>query len=180
MRVQLGKGVSIEVPKNWTVLSNNNKITLDAFVEAQGAKLVDSDLNFAANSYDDNGKIQAIVNARFYPNNTATQDEAKQLYGKDLGVISDTFISNIKKYAEVGAYEFVSWDSIKFRKINDSYVLEHVHQIRDLKTNTVHVNIGLRVWNSPNSFTVTIGYDKKLEHLFKPIAEYMTMSLRLN
>ena len=179
IRVPLGKGASIEVPKNWVPWSANNKITLDAYVESQGYKLVDSDLNFAANSYNDGGKTQASINARFYPNNTLTQEFAKQLYGENLSELSDPMIANIKKAAAAGGSEFVSWDSIRFRTINSAYVLEHVHQIRDPKVEKTMVVIGLRVWNAPNSFTVTIAYDKKLEHLFKPIVEYMTASLKI-
>jgi hypothetical protein len=36
IRVPLGKGASIEIPKNWTVLSGSQRVTLDALVEAKG------------------------------------------------------------------------------------------------------------------------------------------------
>ena len=32
VRVKLPKGSSIEIPKNWVVLSENQRITLDSFV----------------------------------------------------------------------------------------------------------------------------------------------------
>jgi len=68
IRVPLGKGASIEVPKNWSVFSGSQRITLDAFVEAKGYRKTESELNFAANLYDKQGKTMALVNARFYPN----------------------------------------------------------------------------------------------------------------
>ena len=60
VRVPLGKGASIEVPKNWVVLSGNQRITIDTFVEAMGYRHTESTLNFAANLYDDRGKTLAL------------------------------------------------------------------------------------------------------------------------
>src|SRR4051794_9377909 len=69
--VRLPKGVTVELPKNWIALSNNQRITLDSYVQAKremaGSADPSSDLNFAANYYDDQGKTAAIFNIRYYP-----------------------------------------------------------------------------------------------------------------
>ncbi len=84
VRVPLGKGASIEVPKNWVVLSGNQRNTIDTFVEAKGYRQTKSALSFAANLYDDRGKTIALINVRFYPDNPTTQAEAKQVTPSDI------------------------------------------------------------------------------------------------
>ena len=70
-RVSLPKGVSIELPKNWVVLSGNQRITLDSAVESgldlSGIEQESSDLPFAANYYDDKGNTLGLLNVRYYP-----------------------------------------------------------------------------------------------------------------
>ena len=70
--IGLPKGVSIDLPINWQVISNNQRITLDAYVETLFEPL-DSDLPFAANYYNDNSVVEALVNIRYYPWIEATQ-----------------------------------------------------------------------------------------------------------
>jgi len=83
VRVPLGKGASIEVPKNWVDLSGNQRTTIDSYVEAKESMMsyrqYESTLSFAANLYDDRGNSIALVNARFYPDNPFTQAEARQV-----------------------------------------------------------------------------------------------------
>lgn len=96
VRVPLGNGASIEVPRNWIVLSGNQRTTIDTFVEAKGCRQTESSLSFAANLYDDRGKTMALVNARFYPENPITQTEAQQVTASDLKEID----VEMKKVAE--------------------------------------------------------------------------------
>jgi hypothetical protein len=66
--LKLPRNVFIELPRNWVVISNNQRITLDSAVEAgldlAGLEQENSILPFAANYYDDNGKTAGIVNIK--------------------------------------------------------------------------------------------------------------------
>ena len=79
--IHLPKHVSIELPRNWTALSNNQRITLDTLVQSKrelaGASDPSSDLNYAANYYDDSGKTAAILNIRYYPDMDVTQADSR-------------------------------------------------------------------------------------------------------
>jgi hypothetical protein len=78
--VTLPRGISIELPRNWVVLSNDQRITLDTAIEARldlsGIEQETSDLPFAANYYDDRGRVVGILNIRYYPDLNLSQAEA--------------------------------------------------------------------------------------------------------
>lgn len=178
VRVPLGKGASIEVPKNWVVFSNNKLTTLDAFVEAKGYRLTESTLNFAANLYDDQNKTVAFVNVRFYPNNPFTQEFAKQITPdilKDIDLERNK-TANIP-YSGTG-FRVLKLFGSKMQLINGLYVIVHELQLSgsgDLGTSIIR---GVRVLRSPRSFTVTLSYQENDAEMLLPIINYMTNSIR--
>ena len=178
IRVPLGKGASIEVPKNWTVFSGSQRVTLDAFVEAKGYRKTESELNFAANLYDEQGKTMALINARFYPDNPNTQAEARQADSNDIREIDVMMKKAIEAPLNVMGTRMTKWFGSKMRVINGLYVLVHEHQKSGGGNQGTARVRGLRVWNSPRSFTVTLSYQMQYETMLLPIIDYMTSSLR--
>lgn len=178
IRVPLGKGASIEAPKNWVVLSGNQRTTIDTFVEAKGYRKTESTLSFAANLYDDRGKTIALVNARFYPDNPITQADARQVTSADLKEID----AEMRKVAEAPlkamGVRMLNWYGSKMEVINGLYVLVHEHQHSGAGDAGVTRVRGLRVWRSPRSFTVTLSYRERDATMLLPIVDYMTKSLR--
>lgn len=178
IRVPLGKGASIEVPKNWIVFSENRRISIDTFVEAKGYRATESTLNFAANLYDERGKTIALVNARFYPENPITQDEARQVTTNDIKEID----MEMRKAAEVPlkamGVRMTNWYGSKMQVINGLHVLVHEHQRSNVGDAGFTRVRGLRVWRSPRSFTVTLSYREREAMMLLPIIDYMTKSLQ--
>lgn len=178
VRVPLGKGASIEVPKNWVVLSGNHRTTIESFVEAKGYRQTESTLSFAANLYDDRGKTVALVNVRFYPDNPITQAEARQATPTDLSDID----VEIRKAAEASlkamGVRMLNWYGSKMQVINGLYALIHEHQHSGAGDAGVTRIRGVRVWRSPRSFTVTLSYRERDATMLLPIIDYMTNSLR--
>lgn len=177
VRVPLGKGASIEVPKNWVVLSGNQRTTIDTFVEAKGYRQSESTLSFAANSYDDRGNLIAFVNARFYPDNPMTQAEARQLTPADLKEFDLVGKATAGPLEAMGV-RMLNWYDSRMQVINGLYVLVHEHQHSGVGDAGITRVRGLRVWRSPRSFTVTLSYQERAATLLVPIIEYMTNSLR--
>jgi hypothetical protein len=178
VRVPLGKGASIEVPKNWVVLSGNRRTTIDSFVEAKGYRLTESTLSFAANLYDDHGKTIALINARFYPDNPITQTEAKQAASADLKEIDVEMRKAIEAPLKAMGGRVLTWYGSKMQVINGLYVLVHEHQHSGAGEVDVRRVRGVRVWRSPRSFTVTLSYRERDAIMLLPIIDYMTNSLR--
>lgn len=179
VRVPVDKGASIEIPKNWVVLSGNVRTTIDAFVEAKGYRLTEASLDFAANLYDDGGKTLALVNVRFYPENPITQAEARQLSAADIKEIDVELRKNAEPPLKSMGIRMLNWYGSKMHVINGVYILVHEHQhsgAGDLGVTRVR---SLRVWNSPKSFTVTLSYRERHSTMLLPIIDYMTNSLRL-
>lgn len=178
VRVPLGKGASIEVPKNWVVLSGNQRTTIDAFVEAKGYRQTESTLSFAANLYDDRGKTVALVNARFYPDNPITQAEARQVTSADLKEIDVEMRKVAEAPLKAMGVRLLNWYGSKMQVINGLYVLVHEHQHSGAGDAGVTRVRGVRVWRSPRSFTVTLSYRERNATTLLPIIDYMTNSLR--
>lgn len=178
VRVPLGKGASIEVPRNWIVLSANQRVTLDTFVEAKGYRRTESTLNFAANLYDDQGKTAALVNVRFYPDNPLTQAEARQATPSDLREFDIEMKKAVEAPLKAMGVEMTRWFGSRMQVINGLYVLVHEHQHSGVRDNGPTRVRGLRVWRSPRSFTVTLTYRERDATLLLPIVDYMTSSLR--
>lgn len=178
VRVPLGKGASIEVPKNWVVLSGNQRTTIDTFVEAKGYRQTESTLSFAANLYDDRGKTIALVNTRFYPENPITQAEARQVTSADLKEIDVEMRKAAEAPLKAMGVRLLNWYGSKMQVINGLYVLVHEHQHSGAGDAGVTRVRGVRVWRSPRSFTVTLSYRERDTTTLLPIIDYMTNSLR--
>ena len=178
IRVPLGKGASIEVPKNWTVISGSQRVTIDALVEAKGYRKSEWEFNFGANLYDEQGKTMALVNARFYPNNSITQAEARGATPSDLREFDIELKKNVEAPLNAMGSRMTKWFGSQMQVINGLYVLVHEHQQSgNGDQGTARVR-GLRVWNSPRSFTVTLRYQVQYATMLLPIIDYMTSSLR--
>ena len=178
VRVPLGKGASIEVPKNWVVLSGNQRTTIDTFVEAKGYRLTESTLSFAANLYDDRGKTMALVNARFYPDNPITQAKARQVTSTDLREIDVEMRKVAEAPLKAMGVRMLNWYGSKMQVINGLHVLVHEHQHSGAGDAGVTRVRGVRIWRSPRSFTVTLSYRERDATMLLPIIDYITNSLR--
>lgn len=178
VRVPLSNGASIEVPKNWVVLSGNQLTTIDTFVEAKGYRQTESSLSFAANMYDDRGKTLALVNARFYPDSPITQAEARQVTPADLKEIDVEMRKAVETPLKAMGVRMLNWYGSRMQVINGLYVLLHEHQHSGVGDAGVTRVRGLRVWRSPRTFTITLSYRERDAAMLLPIIDYMTKSLR--
>ena len=92
--IGLPKGVSIDLPINWQVISNNQRITLDAYIETLFEPL-DSDLPFAANYYNDNSVVEALVNIRYYPWIEVTQRDVLNATSEEVQYLDSELYKGI-------------------------------------------------------------------------------------
>lgn len=178
IRVQLGKGSSIEIPKNWVVLSGNKRTTIDTYVEAMGFRQTESTLNFAANLYDDRGKTLALVNARFYPDNPFTQTEARLVTSEVIKEFDVEFRRVTETTLKAVGIKLLNWYGSQMQVINGLHVLVHEHRTSGASGAGVERVCGLRIWRSPRSFTVTIAYRESEEKMLRPIIDYMSNSIQ--
>lgn len=182
-RVSLPKGVSIELPKNWVVLSGNQRITLDSAVESgldlSGIEQEVSELPFAANYYDDKGNTLGILNIRYYPQLDFTQADAQAANAQDVkdldAALKENMISSMKAFN----MKVASWAGTEKTFINGITVFLTEYRRQALKgSGEFRVRL-VRVLAGDKSFTLTVSYREAASFLLKPITDRIINSLNL-
>ena len=179
--IRLPKGVSIELPKNWVVLSGNQRITLDSAVKSgldlSGIEYGSSEFPFAANYYDDKGANLGIVNIRYYPQIALTQVDAEAASSQDVKELDATFKEDMLKSTKPFGITVTSWIGTHKTSINGIIVF-----ITDYRTNSIKGTGEFRarlvhVFSGDKSFTLTVSYHEKASFLLKPITDKIINSL---
>lgn len=183
VQLELPKNIFIELPKNWVVLSNNQRITLDSVVESgldlSRIEQQDSMLPFAANYYDDNGKTAAIINIRYYPESDLSQRDARQISDSDVDEIDIAWKKNLIKGVEVFGITVKSWKGTKKVKINRIVAFQTEYRRNSIKSNSVFRVRLIRVFANNRSFTLTISYRESDELFLGKITDRIIASLQM-
>jgi hypothetical protein len=182
--IRLPNGVKIELPKNWEAVSNNQRITLDSSVQSrlQGAGLpfdATSDLNFAANYYDDRGKTAGIMNIRYYPNMTLLQTDARSAGQSDIRELDNSIHESMIKAGSVTGFSVLVWNGTTKQVINGatSFVTEYK---RSPINNNGNFKVRLvRIFNGGKSFTLTVSYREDQEFYLRSICDRIISSLKI-
>ncbi|RMD64817.1 hypothetical protein D6833_03840 [Candidatus Parcubacteria bacterium] len=182
-RISLPKGVSIELPKNWIVLSRNQLITLDSAVESvldlSGIEHEESELPFAANYYDDKGNTLGILNIRYYPELQLTQADAQAATAQDVKDLDAALRENIVRSTKAFNMKVTSWAGTKKTSINGITVFLTEYRRQALKRSGEFRVRLVRVFAANKSFTLTVSYDEAASFLLKPITDRIINSLNL-
>lgn len=180
--IKLPHGVQLELPRNWEALSKNQRITLDSAVQSRneraGLFYASSDLNFAANYYDDASKVAAMMNIRYYPDLDISQDDARALGQADVRELDVVLRESLIKSAKISGFSILSWNGTHKQVINGitAFVTEYK---RSPVNNNGNFKVRLvRVLNGGKSFTLTVSYRENQEFLLRPICDRIIFSLR--
>ena len=181
VEVNLPKGVSLELPSNWESLSGNLRKTLNASAEATAGKLeaVDarSDLNFAANGFDDAGKTWAIVNVRYYLDMELTQEDMRSMSEEDLRALDELLRKQLEYVSEEHGIRVLDWKGSRRQLINGAEAVVTRYE-RSPAEAPFEVTL-VRVFNGSKSFTMTASYRKKEEPILGPIIGHIVQSLQV-
>jgi len=182
--ISLPKGVSVELPKNWIVQSKNIRITLESWLETKmelaGITAPSSDLNFAANYYDDQGRHAAYFSIRYYPEQTMTQADSRAVTTADMKEADVAArASNQIAAVQPPGMRVLSWMGTTKQTINGT--IAFVTEYRRTGSNgSAPFQVRLvRVLNADRSFTVTISYREDQEFLLRPICDRIIQSIRI-
>lgn len=181
--VTLPRGVSIELPRNWVVLSNNQRITLDTFVESgldlSGIQTPPSELPFAANHYDDRGRTLAIFNIRYYPELGLSQADARAATSQDVKELDSGLKENMIKEMQALGMSITSWSGTTKAEINGITTFVTDYRRASLRgAGTFRVRL-VRVFAGNESFTLTVSYLESASVLLQPITDRIIKSLKL-
>lgn len=181
VRVSLTKGVTVYLPRNWSAMSDNKRITLDTWkesvLEARKLSDVENDLPFTANYYDDHGNTAGTFAIRFYPNLKVTESEAVAGGAKFIKELDEGVRQNFKIGLEAGGGKLVSWLGTATQSINGStYFISKNRQISP--RGDKFRGILVRYLNAGKSFTIIISYREDQEFYLKPICDKIISSIR--
>lgn len=171
------------MPRNWAVLTDNTRTTVDAYVAAKGMSTSSSsDLAFAANLYDDRRNVLALVNVRYYPSQATTQAQIRAMTTADLAEVEAYMREEMIKAARLSGFSILGWDRLTRTTINGAHALTYGYRRSAMPqvANRSPMRSGfIRVLNGSQSFTLTVAYEEDQAALIAPICEAIKSSLRV-
>lgn len=181
--VALPHGVSVEVPGNWTVLSNNQPVALDPSVPSRlDLSRVSPDspqLPFEAHLYDEADTPIGIVSARYFPHLDISQADARAISTGELHQLDVELEKGIRRNVAQRGMSVNSWRGTTRKDLNGLrvFVSEYRRQSKALQGD-VRVRL-IRVFADHRSFTLTVSYWEPQAELLEPIADRIIGSLRV-
>lgn len=179
--IRLPYDVQIELPRNWEVLSKNQRITIDSAVQSRNERAgifdASSELNFAANYYDEAGKPAGILNVRYYPDLDVSQAEARAAGPTDIHELDSAIRESMMKAGQITGFSVLEWNGTVKQVINGATAFVTEYRRSALKNNgTFNVRL-VRIFNGTKSFTLTVSYREDREYLLRPICDRIISSL---
>ncbi len=180
--IRLPKNVEVQLPRNWTAITNHSRTTLDAAAQAlsETAGVVDltSNLAFAANLYDDRGQTVAMFNIRSYPEIDVGQPEVKALTKSELQAVDEQLSAELTRAMLSAKLPIVQWLGTRQAETDNGGVV----LITEYRRKSANVAAAfrvqlLRVLNREKSFTVTISRREDLDSLLGPICGKIARSI---
>lgn len=179
IKIELPKGLSIKIPINWEIISENRRITLNSFAESITNSLefrYESDMPFAANLYDDYGKTIAIVNIRYYPNAEITQSDALLAPEEDIRNLDKSLHQQISLSVEQLGSTISSWMGTSREEINGIivFITEYIRSTPNRPAFRVRL---VRAFMRERSFTLTVSHELLLNQILEPITDKIIHSI---
>jgi hypothetical protein len=181
--IKLPESVAIDLPRNWVLISNNQRITLDTWVEStfdlKKLPNVDSNLPFAANYYV-GGATAGIINARYYPTMEVTQNDAKLATVVDVRDLDQELRSSMIPSMEKIGMTVTSWEGTEKRTINGitTFITEYLR--KSLRGSGIFRVRLVRVLAGSRSFTLTVSYLESQSLFLKNITDRIISSLTMS
>ena len=182
--VRLPKGITVELPKNWTVLSDNQRINIASWAQAKaelgGLVVASSDLAFASNYYDEQNNTAAMFNIRYYPDLTITQSDSWTFSAADIKELDKSLCDMALSTQKALGYRIFNWMGTKRQNINGivAFVTEYRRSSMVSGGSPFRVRL-VRVFSSDRSLTITISYQEDQEYFLRPICDRVIHSIRM-
>lgn len=180
--ILLPKGVSVELPRNWAVLSNKQLITLDSWVQAKaqanGFANASSELAFAANYYDKQNSTAGTFNIRYYPNLDVSQPDARAAGAADIKELDAVIRLNIVPGIEKSGNRLLAWHGTTKRSINGTSAFITEYRRLSPQGRVFRVRL-VRIFNGQKSFTVTVSYREDQGFFLRTICDRIINSIRI-
>ena len=178
--VGLPKGVSLELPSDWVVLSEHTKTTIAEYVRKRlttnPADVEQSVLQFAANCYDDRGQVIGIVNLRYYPERDLSQNDARTC---DLRELDEHIKPEVTKAMKTIGMDVTSWTGSSSLDLKGTtFIVTEYERKAANSPETFRVRL-MALWALDQSFTLTVSYMQSAASRMQPVVNAVAQSLRV-
>jgi hypothetical protein len=180
VRLAVPQMVSIEIPRNWTVMSGNERLVLDKTVKTISPFPKTSNLPFVANLLDSSGLRRAHVNLRFYPENQPSQEYVRQSTEQAVRLFDGIVRENVSSEAVKYGSRMISWDGTRAISIGGWLALVGEYRRQGIgpeQNDTYRVKL-VRVLDEAKSFTLTVSFRERDGFELQPICNHIIESLR--
>jgi hypothetical protein len=178
--VNLPHGVYIELPNNWTALSDSKRTTLAAFTQAQVERLKSKEpeveLPFAASLYDDDGLVSATMNIRYYPALLLSQKDASRFTSQDVLELDESLKRTVIPGAESMGQRVLAWRGTNKLNINGLTAFVSEYRVSAVKGGPFVVRL-VRVFKMEDSFTLSLSF-REDNLLLEPIVARVIQTMR--
>jgi hypothetical protein len=177
----IDKGVSIELPNNWIILSNRERSDLQAFVNSKKDSaspdhaILDSPF-FAV--FKRNSLIVGIAQA-FNNDINATQNYLRKLTKQDIAEMNTALKKGIVDDAAIAKSHVLSWEGTNKETINGVTALVSRYRLKD-ESGAVKNTCLINVLNGERSFALNVIYLEGEQQYLEPATYKIINSLKLS
>lgn len=181
VEVRLPHGISIDVPRNWWVISGDLNQTLETSAQAvadlAGVKTMDKVNLFRANSMP--RTMYAAISINFYEGKGASPSEFNSLTSDDLKTINEQLHSETEKGFEVQGVDILDWYGTKKDTIGSKSALTTAYRRSTPGKGPVIVQINT-IFTTKDMIRLTLSYREAEGVLWKPVIERIRRSFKVN
>ena len=169
-------GVSFDLPKNWTVISKNKTVTLDAYIEAVLPR-AKGDVKFQANLKNDYGQAIATVQL-YYWNSQTSQSDVEDVTAFDVAEYNDAMREQMQSQLRTIGSEVLSWSGTQKHSLGRLSVLTSEY-VRPSSLIAGHFNVRVsRVYCGDSSISFASSYHLGQPLSLRPIMDRVLASLK--
>ena len=176
----LPQNVSIEVPRNWIVATQNTRMTMEAFADSIGVKMDANYLGFYAESYDQRNMRVASLNLIYLPTSPPlSQSMLRSFSQAKIADLLNGVKEQINQAIKSVGGKLLTWDKPKKVEINGITLVEFGYTIIVPTTGEGVVKMKtLHMFSGPKSFKLTVGYAENWARIYEPITNHIINSLK--
>jgi hypothetical protein len=169
--IRLPNGVSVEIPRNWQVTTNDERITLDTTVESQldlsNLPRAASDLVFVAGYFDDVGD-KAKISVRYYPNMKVTQSTVRQASPEEIRELFDNAQKQIIYEAfKASGDTILHWGGTRKQVFAERIAIVTEYRRAPISGEQGSFNVRIiRILDGSRTFTLTVSYNESYAVIF--------------
>jgi hypothetical protein len=182
--INVAPNASLCLQSEWRPIVGGTLTTLDAF--GSGGHISEgTTLSFAANLYDTNGAVAAMMNVRRYPTETISQGDIAEITGTSdeiqelVSLVDRSARDALKEELPKQGIKLLGWLGTKLDRLDAKTVFVTTYRRLSNHTQAVFVVRLVRIFDASRSFTLTLSHREDLGGDILNIMNGIQQSMRI-